>query len=780
MIQVDHAARPAYRDPALPVASRVEDLLGRMTLHEKVGQLNQRLLGWHCWQRAGTGIRTTRLLEEEIERWGGLGAVYGLLRADAWSGRDWATGAEPALSAEVTARVQAQVVAGSRLGIPALFVEEATHGHLALGSQVFPVHLATAATWQPHLAEEAAAHIGREVRARGAHLALVSGADMLRDPRWGRAEETFGEDRLLASSFLRAFVRGMGRVPGLGVVIKHVAGQGAGMGGRNGSGSAVGWRELAEVHLAASRAGIEEGALGVMAAYNDIDGVPCIAHEPLLTGVLRERWGFRGIVMADLGAIDRLMRATSSAPLAGAMALRAGVDMSLCDETFTVLEEALDQGLVTEDHIDRATRRVLEVKVRLGLLDAADPPPEAPGGTVPTVAPGRAPAFPGPSAELDVAPSTLVLLQDHGGVLPLGRLPGSIAVIGPNAADVECLLGDYVPPLAPGDGVSVLDGFHALAPGSVSHEPGSRRTGPLEGGLERAARLASEAELVVLVLGATSVRSYDDDFQANGAGSLGGTPPAATTGEGFDVAEVELPAAQRDLVTAVADARRPGVPIIAVIVSGRPMGIGVVAERCDVVIYAWYPGPEGGCAIAGLVLGEREPTGRLPVSLPRSSGTLPVAYDERLEVTRRYVDTEARALFPFGAGLGYGRWRLGTPAVSRDEVTSTTLAGLRVEVSIANHGPRAGLQVVQLYARLLEPGVVPRRAVLVGYTRVHLEPGASRDVELAVERDALSGLGIGLDLPGGQGEDVRGDLELWCSIAGPGRRDDDVVRVRLA
>jgi beta-glucosidase len=246
------------------------------------------------------------------------------------------------------------------------------------------------------------------------------------------------------------------------------------------------------------------------------------------------------------------------------------------------------------------------------------------------------------------------------------------------------------------------------------------------------------------------------------------------------VAEVELPAPQRDLVATVADARRPGVPLVAVIVSGRPLGIGVVAERCDVVIYGWYPGPEGGCAIAGLILGEREPTGRLPVSLPRSSGTLPVAYDERVEITRRYVDTEAGALFPFGAGLGYGRWRLGTPAVSRDEVTSATLAGLRVEVPVANDGPRAGVQVVQLYARLLEPGVVPRRAVLVAFARVHLEPGAATDVELAVERDALSGLGIGLDLPGGTGDDMRGVLELWCSITGPGRREDEVVRLRLA
>ena len=655
MIEVGHEATPAYRDASLPDAARVEDLLGRLTLREKVGQLNQRLQGWHCWERSGDAIRTTRVLDQEVERWGGVGAIYGVLRADAWSGRDWATGADPGRSVEVMTRVQARVVEGSRLGIPALLVEEAPHGHLALGSRLFPVNLAAGATWDPDLVEAAATAIGAEVRARGANVALVSGLDILRDPRWGRAEETFGEDPLLASLFVRAYVRGMRRSDGLGVVLKHLAGQGAGIGGRNGSGAPIGWRELAELHLRPARAGIEEGALGVMAAYNDIDGVPCVANARLLTGILRERWGFEGIVMSDLGAIDRLVRGTVSLAGAGAVALRAGVDMSMCDESFTALEQALDEGLVSGSDIDRAVRRVLALKVRLGLLD--DPRTKAP-------APSPVPAA--SVSGVDVAASTLTLLQDPGGALPLARPPERVAVIGPNADDVACLLGDYVPPLALGVGVSALDAIRARHAGTVTHAPGSGRTASIEGGLEDARRAAADADLVVLVVGTSGVRAYDDDFQANGAGSLGGRLPAATTGEGFDAAEVELPLAQRELVVAVAQARRPGVPLIGVVVSGRPLGIGVLAEHCDVVVYAWYPGPDGGHAIAELVLGEREPTGRLPVSLPRSSGTLPVAYDERIEVTRRYVDSEARALFPFGAGLGHTRWSLGAPVAVGD------------------------------------------------------------------------------------------------------------------
>src|SRR6185437_4076686 len=274
-----------FRDPAQPLAARVEDLLGRLTLREKVGQLNQRLLGWHAYARTPGGFVTTSTLDDEVERWGGLGALYGLQRADAWSGRDWSTGIDPAAALEVAALVQKRVVAGSRFGIPALFVEEAPHGHQALGAQFFPTNLGAAATFRPDLLEAAAAHVARELRASGAHLALVSGLDILRDPRWGRCEECFGEDPLLAARFTRALVRGFRTQSGLGVVLKHFAGQGAAIGGRNGSGPPIGPRELAEIHLPAARAGVAEGALGVMAAYNDLDGVPCTANEALLTGI---------------------------------------------------------------------------------------------------------------------------------------------------------------------------------------------------------------------------------------------------------------------------------------------------------------------------------------------------------------------------------------------------------------------------------------------------------------------------------------------------------------
>jgi len=601
-------------------------------------------------------------------------------------------------------------VAGSRLGIPALFVEEAPHGHQALGAQLFPTNLGMAATFRPDLLEAAAAHTAQELQARGAHLALVSGLDILRDPRWGRTEECFGEDPLLAARCVRALVRGYRTQPGLGVVLKHFAGQGAAMGGRNGSGAAIGPRELAEIHLPAARAGVLEGALGVMAAYNDLDGVPCTANEDLLTRILREEWGFEGIVMADMFAVDRLQRGGLSPAAAAAVALRAGVDLSMADVSYTMLEDAVNDGLLPLALVDRACARVLGLKIRLGLLDAASPV-----------------SFPPPDPMNELVAAAPVLLQNRDDVLPLAELPARVAVIGPNADDVGCLLGDYVPPLLPGAGVSVFAGLRARSAGEVVCEPGCRLTSPLEGGLVRAASLATAADLVVLVLGSSSARGYDDEFDVNGAASLGGSRPEATTGEGFDVAEVRLPSSQRDLAAAVAAAVRPGTRIVAVIVSGRPHGIGAVAAVADAVLYAWYLGPSGGTAIADLLLGDREPVGRLPVSLPATSAVLPVAYNERVESTRRYVDAEAAAEYPFGAGLGYTTWTLDGNVLT-------------------NTGRRRGTQLVQLYAR--PPALLPRRAVLAGFTHVTLDPGESRTVTIPVDAS--------LDAP----------LDVWLSITG--------------
>ncbi|GAB3922610.1 beta-glucosidase [Microlunatus endophyticus] len=751
MINSPQAGTEPYRDNTLGIEARVDDLLGRLTLREKIGQLNQRPLGWQLWQRRGPEVTLTETLDAELDRFGGLGAIYGLLRADAWSGRDWTTGADPALSAEITAMVQEQVVASSRLGIPALIVEEAPHGHQALGGTLLPTNLGSAATWRPDLLAEAFAHVGRELRARGAHIALASGLDLLRDPRWGRSEECFGEDPLLASRFTAAQVRGLRSEPGIGVVLKHFAGQGAAVGGRNGAGAPIGPRELDELHLPAVRAGIDAGAVGVMAAYNEIDGIPCVANEWLLTGLLRDQWGFGGIVMADLGAIDQLGRTTSSAVETAAVALRAGVDLSLCDEAYLSLEEAVGAGLIDEALIDRACMRVLRVKIELGLLD-----PPAP-----------LPVFPTPRSADDLVAATPVLLINDDRLLPLGA-PGRIAVIGPNADDRDCLLGDYVPPLPDGAGTTVLAGLRdRIGAGRIRHEAGSRLTEPLPGGLDCAVAAAEDSDLVIMVLGGSSVRHYADAFADNGAAELTGAV-AATGGEGVDVAEVALPAAQQQLVEAVA---ATGTPIISVMIAGRPLGLQGVVDHSRALLWAGYPGPDGGRLVAELIMGDREPVGRLPVSLPRTSASLPVAYNERLGASRRYADSESSALFRFGSGLGYTTWSLGVPR----NTGGPDLAGAVVSADLTNHSGREGRQIVQLYGRSRTPGLLPRRAVLLGFTAVALAAGATAEVDLRIDPYAIAALG--LDAPS-TGSAPAPTVVLWPSLDGPGEPPESAITMQ--
>lgn len=730
-MNTDIAETPLFRDPAQPLDVRTDDLLARLTLREKAGQLNQSLMAWKLWSRDGGRIGFDRAFDEENERWGGLGALHSMLRADAWSGRTWGNGADPVFSAELVAAAQERVVAASRFGIPALITEEAGHGHQALGARLLPTHIGMAASWRPDLVEEAAAHTAAEVRARGVNLALAPGLDILRDPRWGRSEECFGEDPLLASVFVRALVRGFSSVPGLGLQLKHYAGQGAGIGGRNGSGAAIGRREAEEIHLPAARAGVEEGVASFMAAYNDIDGVPCIADEWLLTTKLRDEWGFDGVVMADMYAIDRLLRFAPDPVDAALLALRAGCDLSNMDAAFTHIETGVLDGRIPVELVDRACRRVLRLKIRLGLLDG----------------PISYPVFRPAPAAAELVAAAPVLLENRDDLLPL---PGSarLAVIGPNADDVPALLGDYVPPLRPCEGTSVLAGLRA-AFGSVVHERGSDLVAPVEGGLERAAAAATGADVAVLVLGSSSARAYDDDFAENGANLVTHRRAHATAGEGYDVAEVDLPAAQRALLEAVA---ATGVPIVTVVVSGRPLGLTRVAELSAAVLYAWYPGPEGGTAIADILAGRREPSGRLPVSLPATSGTLPIAYNQRLETVQRYIDAEAAPAFRFGAGSGYASFALGGVSVAGD------YPDLVVSAELTNTAERTGSTVVQLYGRVSAGAIVPRRAVLLGFTAATVAAGGSATVGVGLLQDALDGLG----------HPERGTLDLWLSLDGPG------------
>ncbi|MFJ8486804.1 glycoside hydrolase family 3 N-terminal domain-containing protein [Streptomyces sp. NPDC094038] len=706
-----------YRDPTAPVDARVRDLLSRMTLREKAGQLNQRMYGWDAYRRtADGGFELTDALYAETERFEGLGALYGLQRADAWSGVDHTNGPGAEHGAALAESVQRHVVQRSRLGIPALFVEEVPHGLMALDGTVLPVNLAVGATWDPALYERAAAHAAAELRARGGHMALVSALDISRDPRWGRTEECFGEDPYLAARLTRALVRGMQGAACSGgpfaadkapVVLKHFAGQGATVGGRNSAESELGRRELHEIHLPAARAGVRAGAAAVMSAYNEVDGMPCSGNRALLTGLLRDDWGFEGLVMADGLAVDRLARITGDTVSAGALALDSGVDLSLWDEGFTRLEEAVERGLVEEAVLDAAVARVLRLKFRLGLFD----------GTPTSSAPEA-----GADISKEVARAAVTLLRNDD-VLPIGATVSRIAVLGPQAATTAHQSGDYTAPQLPGTGRSVLDALRRLAPPGldIRHARGCALTGDDRSGIPAAIAEAAGSDLAVLVLGGSSARGTGTEFDANGAARK--AVSEMTCGEGVDLAELRLGAAQYALLDAVV---ATGTPTAVVLVQGRPH---VVPDTAPALLTAWYPGPWGGEAIAEVLLGLAEPTGRLPVSVPRSAAQLPVYYNHKDTEYGGYVDESAEPAYSFGHGLAYTDFAFAAPR----------LDGRTVTVEVTNTGARQGRSVVQVYLRRLVTGSWPRALELCAFESVVLAPGESRTVRTHLGADLTAG-----------------------------------------
>ncbi|UNX54914.1 glycoside hydrolase family 3 C-terminal domain-containing protein [Georgenia sp. TF02-10] len=708
--------------------ARVQAVLDGLDLRQRVGQLNQRLLGWRAVERRGGRWVLTDEALAEIERWSGLGAIYGLMRADAWSGRSWENGVTPDDRLEVVDLVQQAVRGANPQGLAAFVVEEAPHGHQALGGTILPQNLALAATWDPDLLEEASAAVATELAASGVDLALVSGLDVLRDGRWGRSEECFGEDPFLAATLVGAVVRGMqgadrrrlGR-DGVGVVLKHLAAQGEAVGGRNGQSAIVGPRDLHEIHLAPAAAGVRAGAVGMMAAYNDIDGVPCCANPWLLQTWLRQEQGFDGIVMADGLAVDQLLPLTGSIPDAGRLALRSGVDVSLWDEGFTTLVRSAEQDEQTFRAVTEACRRVLRLKDRLGLLPARS---SARAGRERIELRGRLPQALAESADLSrrLAASALVLLDGHIPTEQLLAPEATVLVVGPNADDVTPFLGDYVPPLRDGEYPTVLEQLTARLPGRVL------TVAPTDPGLAQAVRAAT---VVVAVLGGTSHRSYADQFDPNGAAAA----TRASAGEGVDLADLRLPGQQDELLSVVRAAATG--PVVSVVVAGRPHVLTGVLAASDATLWAGYAGPHGPRAVADALLGDVVPAGRLPVTLLRASGAGPVRHNDRWSPDGVYRDVPSPVLLPF-AHAAAGSARVASATLTRRDGRVT------VEVLVQATGDVDGELVLPVLARRRGGPVLPRQQELLGLRRVRVPAGQPVvvTVDLA-EAEVFAPVGLG-------------------------------------
>lgn len=723
--------------PVHEYSTRVSDLLSRMTLEEKLAQL----VGFWVDQGdevvaplSGEMATSTRYDEFTAHGLGQLTRVYGTRPVDPVERAAW-------LWAE-----QRRLVRETRLGIPALVHEECLTGLAAWKAATFPTPLAWGATFNPDLVEEMAALIGRSMTELGIHQGLAPVLDVIRDPRWGRVDECISEDPYVVGTIGTAYVRGL-QSSGVHATLKHFVGYSASQAGRNHAPVHAGPREIADVLLPPFEMAVLDGGVrSVMNSYAEVDGVPMAADPTYLTGVLRERWGFDGVVVADYFAVTflHLMHAVAAdRGEAAALALAAGIDVELPtgDAFLEPLAERIRDGRFDEALVDRAVLRVLAQKEDLGLLDADFE--TAPTDIDLDSAEHRALA-------LRVAEESVVLLSNDG-VLPLARggsAPASIAVIGPNADSSDALMGCYSfvnHVLAHHPGVeagialpSILESLRTELPGTVvTHSAGCAVEGDDRSGFPEAEAAARAADVAVVVVG-------------DRAGLFG----RGTVGEGNDVESLELPGVQRQLVETIL---ATGTPVVLVVLSGRPYAIGWALDAAGApgaVLQTFFPGEEGGRALAGILSGRVQPTGKLPVSLPRSAGAQPFSYlHPILGGASDITSADPTPVRPFGFGLSYTRF-----AHSDLVVDGSVVAGdvFTATVRVCNAGDRAGVDIVQLYGHDLFAEVTRPVAQLLGYARIALEPGEEAEVRFSVPTPRLA-------FTGRAGERIvePGAVDLW-------------------
>jgi len=667
-----------YRDAGLTVERRVEDLLARMTPEEKFRQLfmvaGDPGSGQDVWKEGlfGLQVRTAPDARQAAER---LNAI------------------------------QKYFVEETRLGIPIIPFEEALHGLVGPGATAFPQAIGLAATWDVDLMSGVAGAVAAETRSRGIRQVLSPVVNIARDVRWGRVEETYGEDPHLSSRLAAAFVAAF-ETRGVIATPKHFVAN-VGAGGRDSYPIADGERELRETDFRPFMAALGEGgARSIMTSYNSWDGRPCTANPRLLTGILKGEWAFRGFVISDANAVGGMndLHLTSDSFLeSGRQAWAGGLDVIFQTEIghAELFRGAIVDGLVARERVDDAVRRVLGAKMELGLFEA------------PYVDPDEAGRTNGAAAHRDLARKaardSVVLLKNAGGVLPVRRGGAkSIAVVGPDA--VEARLGGYSGPGI--RKVSLLDAVRERVEGSgviVRYAGGCGRQAGQEAGFDEAVRLARASDLTIVAAGIEE-------------------------GEGRDRADIRLPGRQGEMIGRIAAA---GTPVVVVIYGGSAVDMTDWVDKADAVLMAWYPGEEGGGAVADILWGEANPSGRLPITFPRAVGQLPLVYNHK--PTGRfdgYLDLPGEPLFPFGFGLSYTEFRYSDLRVTPAAVAPDGTA--RISCEIMNAGPVAGAEVVQLYLHDRLATVVRPVLELKGFRKVFLEPGASTTVSFDLGPEELS------------------------------------------
>ncbi len=734
-----NAQKPIYKDASQPVEVRVADLLSRMTLDEKIGQVRCPL-GWFIYDKDAKGkvSLTEKFYQYTDEQH--IGNYWAVLRADPWTQKTLTNGLNPTLSAEMLNMMQRYAVEKTRLGIPIMVAEETPHGHMAIGATVFPTALSQAATFDRDVLYRMGEAMGAEIRAQGAHVGYGPVIDIAREPRWSRMEETFGEDPTLAGILATEVVRGMqgdlnlnGEVRNDGShvysTLKHFAAYGIPEGGLNGEMASIGQRTLMSEYVPQFKRAVEAGVGSIMTSYNMIDGIPCTANRHLLTEVLRDDWGFKGAIYSDLQSIEGVAQTHHCAENweeAGALAVNAGVDIDLEGNSYQYLRHAIETGKASEADLDRAVAKVLTLKFHLGLFEN------------PYVDTKRAARIVRSEEHRQLAREVArkgVCLLENDGTLPLSKTLRHVAVVGPNADMMYNQLGDYTAPQERDAIATVLDGVRAMLPNAeVEYVKGCAVRDTTTSDIAAAVEAAKRSEVTILVVGGSSARDFKTEYLSTGAALVGkGELSDMDSGEGYDRASLQLMGHQERLMQALIDA---GVKLVVVYIEGRPLNMNLAAERANALLTAWYPGGEGGMAIADVLFGDYNPAGRIPVSIPRNVGQIPVYYSKH--PSHDYIDSPAAPLYSFGYGKSYTTFAYSNLVCTALEAAAGEDVLARVSFTVTNTGKRDGEEVPQLYVRDVTSSVETPHMALKNFDRIALRAGESRTVTFDLRHDDLA------------------------------------------
>lgn len=718
---------PAYKDPSFSIDVRLSDLLSRMTLEEKVGQLLCPL-GWEMYEIHGSEVHPSEKFKQLIKE-RNVGMLWATYRADPWTKKTIANGLNPELAAKAGNALQKYVMENTRLGIPMFLAEEAPHGHMAIGATVFPTGIGMAATWSPELVKEVGQVIAKEIRSQGGHISYGPVLDLTRDPRWSRVEETFGEDPVLSG------ILGASMVDGLGggnlsqkyatiATLKHFLAYAVPEGGQNGNYASVGIRDLHQNFLPPFRKAIDAGALSVMTSYNSIDGIPCTSNHCLLTQLLRNEWKFRGFVVSDLYSIGGIHESHFVAPTqenAAIQSVMAGVDVDLGGDAYTNLCHAVQSGQMDKAVIDTAVCRVLRMKFEMGLFEHPYVDPKIAAKTVRRKE----------HIELarKIAQSSITLLKNENSILPLSKTINKVAVIGPNADNRYNMLGDYTAPQEDSNVKTVLDGIITkLSPSRVEYVRGCAIRDTTVNEIEQAIEAARRSEVVIVVVGGSSARDFKTSYKETGAAvAEEGSVNDMECGEGFDRASLSLLGRQQELLESL---QKTGKPLIVVYIEGRPLEKNWASEYADALLTAYYPGQEGGNAIADVLFGDYNPSGRLPISVPRSVGQIPVYYNQKAPRNHDYVEVSSSPLYSFGYGMSYTTFEY-----SDLQVVQKSARCFEVSFKVKNTGKYDGEEVSQLYMRDEYASVVQPMKQLKHFERFHLKKGEEKKVTFVLTEE---------------------------------------------